>query len=164
MRLSLPKNQAGLLRKHLSWFFGPAREIGSGTIQSSRHIGSRVPKSQSCPRLGISTLATTSEMSDNSRMENTRTSLDFTGALFKEKRVFGLLAVLGSRRSFTRQDRARAKKMLGEAVSLYIESCMENNSPYLRPVPPEEDPRLHPAENVVAIFPLRIRIQVHAVV
>jgi predicted RNase H-like HicB family nuclease len=102
-------------------------------------------------------------MSDNSRMENIRTSLDFTGALFKEKRVFVSLCLEVDVASQGRTER-EAKKMLGEAVSLYIESCMENNSPYLRPVPPEEDPRLHPAENVVAIFPLRIRIQVHAVV
>lgn len=96
-------------------------------------------------------------------MEKTTTCLEFTGALIKEKRVFVSLCLEVDVASQGRTER-EAKKMLGEAVSLYIESCMENNSPYLRPVPSEEDPRLQPTENLVEIFPVRIRIQVHAVV
>jgi len=43
--------------------------------------------------------------------------------------------------------------MLAEAVTLYLETCFENGIPYLRPVPPEEDPRHHPVENLLEIFP-----------
>jgi predicted RNase H-like HicB family nuclease len=102
-------------------------------------------------------------MTENAGMENSRTRLEFTGAIFKEKQDFVSLCLEVDVASQGRTKR-EAKKMLGEAVALYIESCMENNAPYLRPVPPEEDPRFHPVENFVEIFPLKIGIQVHAVV
>jgi len=42
-----------------------------------------------------------------------------------------------SRRKFQKRE---AKKMLAEAVSLYLETCFENNQPYFCPVPEQEDP------------------------
>ena len=50
-----------------------------------------------------------------------------------------------------------AKKMLAEAVTLYLEGCFESNIPYLRPVPREEDPRFNPTPGLVSIFPLKAR-------
>ena len=96
-------------------------------------------------------------------MENRTTRLEFTGAIFKEKNVFVSLCLEVDVASQGRT-KHEAKRMLAEAVSLYIESCMENNAPYLRPVPPEEDPRVHSDRKFVEIFPLKIGIQVHAVV
>ena len=55
-----------------------------------------------------------------------------------------------------------AKKMLAEAVTLYLEGCFESNIPYLRPVPREEDPRFNPTANLVSIFPLKVEFKVHA--
>jgi hypothetical protein len=52
--------------------------------------------------------------------------------------------------------------MLAEAVTLYLETCFDSNSPYLRPVPPEEDPRKNRPEGLVEIFPLRVDFRVHA--
>jgi len=46
-----------------------------------------------------------------------------------------------------------AKKMLAESVTSYLQACFENGIPYLRPVPPEEDPGHHPVENLLEIFP-----------
>jgi hypothetical protein len=54
--------------------------------------------------------------------------------------------------------------MLAEAVTLYLETCFENNLPYMRPVPPEEDPRRSVPENLVEIFRLKVDFRVHAVV
>ncbi len=55
-----------------------------------------------------------------------------------------------------------AKQALIEAVSLYLETALENNLPWLRPVPPAEDPRFTSAEQVVEEFTLRISVAIHA--
>jgi predicted RNase H-like HicB family nuclease len=55
-----------------------------------------------------------------------------------------------------------AKKMLAEAVTLYLEGCFESNIPYLRPVPREEDPRFNPTPGLLSIFPLKVEFKVHA--
>jgi len=55
-----------------------------------------------------------------------------------------------------------AKKMLAEAVTLYLEGCFESNIPYLRPVPREEDPRFNRTPDLVSIFPLKVEFKVHA--
>ena len=52
------------------------------------------------------------------------------------------------------------KKMLAEAVALYLETCFENNLPYVRPVPREEDPRLRPLDNFLELFPLKVDFKV----
>ena len=55
-----------------------------------------------------------------------------------------------------------AKKMLAEAVTLYLETCFENGVPYLRPVPRDEDPRVSQPESVLESFPLKVDFKVHA--
>ncbi len=65
---------------------------------------------------------------------------DFACAILKEGKVFvGLCLDL----DVASQGRTvhHAKQMLAEAVTLYLESCLENNIPPLRPVPRSEDPR-----------------------
>lgn len=57
---------------------------------------------------------------------------------------------------------ASAKAMLREAVSGYLESCMESNLPYLRPTPREDDPRDADAQNVVETFRIKISLAVKA--
>jgi len=59
---------------------------------------------------------------------------------------------------------ARAKSMLREAVSLHLESCIESNLPYLRPVPPDEDPRRADPDAIVATFRMKVdlAVKVHA--
>ncbi len=55
-----------------------------------------------------------------------------------------------------------AKVALLEAVTLYLEGALESNLPWLRPVPPAEDPRFADPEHVVAVFPLRVDVAVRA--
>jgi predicted RNase H-like HicB family nuclease len=55
-----------------------------------------------------------------------------------------------------------AKESLLEAVTLYLETALENNLPWLRPVPPAEDPRFVDPEHVVHQFPLKVNVAVHA--
>jgi predicted RNase H-like HicB family nuclease len=60
-------------------------------------------------------------------------------------------------------DTAReAKAALLEAVTLYLETALESNLPWLRPVSPLEDPRLVDAENVVDEFPLNVSVAIRA--
>lgn len=95
-------------------------------------------------------------------MARQRNHFEFTGAVFREGKWFVSLCLdldLASQGRSVRE----AKKMLAEAVSLYLETCFEDNVPYVRPVPREEDPRLKPPDNLVGIFPLKVDFRVHAV-
>jgi len=88
---------------------------------------------------------------------------EFTGAVFRERKVFVSLCLDLDVASQGRSIR-EAKKMLAEAVSLYLEACFESNIPYLRPVPKEEDPRVHPSDDLLEIFPLKVDFEVKATV
>jgi predicted RNase H-like HicB family nuclease len=55
-----------------------------------------------------------------------------------------------------------AKTALLEAVTLYLETALENNLPWLRPIPWNEDPRITAPETVVITFPLKVRAEVYA--
>ncbi len=96
-------------------------------------------------------------------MKDGRNRFEFTGAILKEGKWFVSLCLELDVASQGRSVR-EARKMPAEAVSLYLETCFETNSPYLRPVPPEEDLRKNRPEGLVEIFPLRVDFQVHAVV
>jgi predicted RNase H-like HicB family nuclease len=55
-----------------------------------------------------------------------------------------------------------AKEALLEAVTLYLETALENNLPWLRPVPLSQDPRFVEPEHVIDEFPLSVSISVRA--
>ena len=59
---------------------------------------------------------------------------------------------------------AKAKRLLQEAVELYLDSALENTLPYLRPVPREEDPRTTRPDDIVENFTIHadLSVQVHA--
>ncbi|HOT93485.1 MAG TPA: hypothetical protein PLJ78_17375 [Anaerolineae bacterium] len=57
---------------------------------------------------------------------------------------------------------SEAKAALLEAVTLYLETALENNLPWLRPVPRDEDPRFVTPELVVTTFPLKVHAEVYA--
>lgn len=95
-------------------------------------------------------------------MSNNDNAFEFIGALFKEGDQFVSLCLdldVASQGATVRE----AKKMLAEAVTLYLEGCFESNIPYLRPVPRQEDPRFNPSPDFVGIFPLKVDFRVHAV-
>ena len=87
--------------------------------------------------------------------------LDLTGAIFDEGGCYVSLCReldVASQGCTVRE----AKKKLGEAVELYLETCFENDFPYLRQVPRQDDPRFSPPDNFVVTFPLRVDFRVHA--
>jgi len=58
--------------------------------------------------------------------------------------------------------RAQAKRMLREAVVLYLETAIGSNLPYLRPIPPSENPLLTSPANVLETFDLKISVRLVA--
>jgi len=59
---------------------------------------------------------------------------------------------------------AEAKAALEEAVVLYLETALEEQLPWLRPVPPSADPRFGAPATVVETYTLRVglHVQVYA--
>ncbi len=57
-----------------------------------------------------------------------------------------------------------ARKSLREAVELSLETAIENNLPYLRPVPTDSDPRKTAPGTVAETFAVKVdfKIQAHA--
>ena len=55
---------------------------------------------------------------------------------------------------------ANAKAMLREAVSGYLGACIESNLPFLRPTPPDDDPRRMEPDSVVATLRMRVDLAV----
>jgi len=95
-------------------------------------------------------------------MENGQNRFDFVGALYKEGKWFVSLCLDVDVASQGRTAR-EARRMLAEAVALYLEGCFESNIPHLRPVPKEDDPRLNRPANFVGLFPLKVEFRVRAV-
>ena len=55
----------------------------------------------------------------------------------------------------------QARDALLEAVTLYLETALENNLPWLRPIPRQEDPRFISPEAIVDTFMLRVQAEVY---
>jgi predicted RNase H-like HicB family nuclease len=88
-------------------------------------------------------------------MKNSPNQFEFTGVIFREGRSFVSLCLELDVASHGRNP-GEAKKMLAEAVTLYLETCIEDGIPYLRPVPKEDDPRVQEPANLVESFPCTI--------
>jgi len=88
-------------------------------------------------------------------------NLTFTGVIVKQGKTFSSLCLEldVASQGDTLQE---AKEALFEAATLYLESAIESNLPYMRPVPPEDDPRRTMPRHVVETFPLKVNIAVHA--
>jgi len=85
----------------------------------------------------------------------------FTGVLVKEKSSVTALCLeldVVTEGNTTEQ----AKNNLMEAVSLYIETAIENNLPIMRPVPEEENPLVIQSKQILEKFPLKIDFEIHA--
>ncbi len=96
-----------------------------------------------------------------SKNNHTRNNLVFTGLITKQGKTFSSLCLELDVAS-QGETRQQAKDALVEAATLYLESAIESNLPYIRPVPSEEDPRRVSPKQVVEIFPLKVSIAVHA--
>jgi predicted RNase H-like HicB family nuclease len=88
-------------------------------------------------------------------------SLKFTGVILKEDHWYISLCPELDVAS-QGKTAAQAKKMLKEAVALYLETSFESNLPYLRPVPPAENPLLNDLQNVIETFGLEVQVHVVA--
>ncbi len=85
----------------------------------------------------------------------------FTGVIVKQGKSYSSLCLeldVASQGDTIRE----AKNALIEAAALYLESAIESNLSYLRPVSPDEDPRRISPKLVVQTFPLKVNIAVHA--
>lgn len=85
----------------------------------------------------------------------------FTGIIFKDGIKFTALCPELDIAS-EGDNVAEAENNLIEAVTLYLESAIESNLPYLRPVPSEEDPRNTNPDSIVKIFNIKVDIFVKA--
>ena len=57
-------------------------------------------------------------------------------------------------------DEASANLM--EAVTLYLETTIEANLPYLRPVPRDEDPRVCNPDSIIKTFNVKVDFHIRA--
>jgi predicted RNase H-like HicB family nuclease len=81
-------------------------------------------------------------------MKNSQNQFEFPSVTFREGRWFVSLCLELDVASQGRIPR-EAKKMLAEAVNLYLETCFEDGVPYLRPCQKEKDPRLQEPGNLM---------------
>jgi predicted RNase H-like HicB family nuclease len=85
----------------------------------------------------------------------------FTGIVWKENSEYSALCPELDVASQGKTP-AEARKNLLEAASLHMEGCFEDGLPYLRPVPPAEDPRSSiPAESL-QVFKFKVDVAVKA--
>ncbi len=87
------------------------------------------------------------------------TELVFTGLIVKQSRGYTALCPELDVATEGATPKA-ARRMLQEAVTLYLETALENNLPYLRPIQGEDNPLRTTPEQVVDNFPLRVSAKV----
>jgi predicted RNase H-like HicB family nuclease len=83
----------------------------------------------------------------------------FTGVIIKENNVFSSICVEidVASEGLTPEE---AKSNLIEAVSLYLESVIENSLSVFRPVPKDENPLLKSSDQVIEVFDIKISLDI----
>ena len=82
----------------------------------------------------------------------------FTGALLREPQG-GYSALCLELDVASQGDSAEeAKSMLFEAIRLYVETAVDSGLPYLRPVPPEDDPVRTGTPDLLETFLIRVQV------
>ncbi len=85
----------------------------------------------------------------------------FTGIIYKESsRYSSLCPELDVASEGDTIDEASSN--LFEAVTVYLETAIEANLPYLRPIPQDEDPRISNPGSIVKTFNLKVDFQIKA--
>lgn len=90
-----------------------------------------------------------------------RESFTFAGVVVKQGKSYTSICLKLDVASQGRTIR-QARNALAEATALYLDSAIESNLPYLRPVPKEEDPRRVNPRQIVATFPVKVDIAINA--
>ena len=88
-------------------------------------------------------------------------TFNFTGVIVKEDHDYSALCLELDVASQSNSPE-EAKAMLLEAVTLHLEGAFEDGLTYLRPVPPEDDPRQTNPDQVVETFLFKVEVAVHA--
>ncbi len=83
----------------------------------------------------------------------------FTGVIIKENNVYSSICIEidVASEGLTQEE---AKSNLIEAVSLYLESVIENSLSVFRPVPKDENPLLKSPDQVIEVFDIKISLDV----
>ena len=83
----------------------------------------------------------------------------FTGVIIKENNVFSSICIEidVASEGLTQEE---AKSNLIEAVSLYLESVIENSLSVFRPVPKDENPLLKSPDQVIEVFDIKISLDI----
>ncbi len=85
----------------------------------------------------------------------------FTGVLWKEDEEYSALCPeldIASQGTTS----VEARKNLLEAAALHLEGSFEDGLPYLRPIPPSEDPRNSLPAEVMEVFKFKVDVAVKA--
>jgi predicted RNase H-like HicB family nuclease len=85
----------------------------------------------------------------------------FTGIIWKDENGFSALCPeldIASQGNTALE----ARQMLLEAASLHLEGTFEDGLPYLRPVPPGEDPRSTMPADVLEVIRFKVDVAVRA--
>lgn len=85
----------------------------------------------------------------------------FTGIIWKEGKEFSAVCPELDVASQGRTA-AEVRQNLLEAATLHIEGTFEDGLPYLRPVPPNEDPRNLFPHKKLDVFPFKVEVAVKA--
>jgi predicted RNase H-like HicB family nuclease len=85
----------------------------------------------------------------------------FTGILWKEGEEFNTLCPELDVASQGKTP-AEASRNLLEAASLHLEGSFEDGLPYMRPVPPSEDPRNSLPAEALDVFKFKVDVAVKA--
>jgi len=88
-------------------------------------------------------------------------ALRFTGVIVKERKEFSSLCLELDVASCGKTP-SQAKRMLLEAVTLHLETAMESNLPYLRPVAPSENPILTSSDAIAETFDFDVDVRLIA--
>jgi predicted RNase H-like HicB family nuclease len=89
------------------------------------------------------------------------TTLKVTGFVLKSGRKYESICPELDVASFGKTPR-QARESLIEACQLHVESAIENNLPYLRPIPMDDHPLSENPERIVDRFTLTIEVAVKA--
>ena len=85
----------------------------------------------------------------------------FTGLIWKESKEFSALCPeldVASQGKTSKE----ARKNLLEAATLHLEGSFEDGLPYLRPVPPTDDPRNSLPKEELEVFKFKVDVAIKA--
>jgi len=87
-------------------------------------------------------------------------NLEFEAVILKEEKGYSSLCIDLDVAS-QGESISEAKKMLIEAVEGYLETSIEHNLPFLRPVPDEDNPLINEPDSIIEKFKIKSDLNIH---